>query len=197
MGYYLGIDVGGSKTSALIASENGQALGISVGGAGNYELVGWHGFKDAVNNAVQQVLSKVNVGIDDISGIGLGISGYDWPSQKNDHLIALSEISLDSNIEIVNDAVLGILAGAEGGWGVSVVSGNGCNCRGLSRDHKTEGRVVGGESRWSGEYAGGYDILTRAMRAVAYQWTKRGPKTKLSQLFINLVGAKGLDDLIE
>ena len=80
---------------------------------------------------------------------------------------------------------------------MSVVSGNGCNCRGLSKDHETEGRVVGGESRWSGEFAGGYDILAMAMRAVAYQWTKRGPQTKLTQLFIDLVGAKNLDDLIE
>ena len=56
MGYYLGIDVGGSKTAALIASESGKALGISVAGPGNYELVGWQGFKDAVNDAVQQSL---------------------------------------------------------------------------------------------------------------------------------------------
>ena len=80
MGYYLGIDVGGSKTAALIASESGKALGISVAGPGNYELVGWTGFKDAVNDAVQQVLRKTNLRIDDISGIGSGISGYDWPS---------------------------------------------------------------------------------------------------------------------
>jgi len=197
MGNYLGIDVGGSKTAALIASESGQALGISIAGPGNYELVGWQGFKDAVNDAVQQVLCKTNLGIDDISGIGSGISGYDWPSQKVDHLNALSEIGLESNIDIVNDAVLGILAGAEGGWGVSVVSGNGCNCRGLSKDHKTEGRVVGGESQWSGEFAGGYDILARAMRAVVFQWNKRGPQTKLTPLFIDLVGANNLDDLIE
>jgi len=99
--------------------------------------------------------------------------------------------------EVVNDAVLGILAGAEHGWGISVVSGTGCNCRGWSRDHKRSGRVVGGASEWSGEYAGGYDILTRAMRAVTFEWNKRGPKTELTQVFVEEAGAKDLDDLIE
>ena len=39
MNYYLGVDVGGTKTHALIADEAGQALGFATGGPGNWEAV--------------------------------------------------------------------------------------------------------------------------------------------------------------
>jgi N-acetylglucosamine kinase-like BadF-type ATPase len=197
MTYFLGVDVGGTKTAALVANGHGEALGYGIGGPGNYEGVGWNGFKSAVNAAIMQALECLGLTLADISGTGMGIAGYDWPSQKTYHLSALAEIGINQQVEIVNDAVLGILAGAEHGWGVSVVSGTGCNCRGRSRDHKREGRMVGGASIWSGEYAGGFDILTRAMRAVTFEWSARGPKTVLTDFFIQQAGAKDLDDLVE
>lgn len=197
MTYYLGVDVGGTKTAALIADKDGQAIAYGVGKAGNYEGVGWDGFKLAVYSVVQQALKNAELTFTDINGSGLGIAGYDWPSQKKPHRQALEGIGFTKKFEIVNDAVLGILAGTSNGWGVSVVSGTGCNCRGWSKDRKREGRVVGGASYWSGEYAGGYDILTKAMQAVTYQWAKRGPFTRLSTLFVEMAGAKDVGDLIE
>jgi N-acetylglucosamine kinase-like BadF-type ATPase len=197
MAVFLGVDVGGTKTAALIADEKGEALGYGISGAGNYEVVGWDGFKEAVRNATRKALDQANRDFSAIEAAGMGIAGYDWPSLKEKHLAALKEADFQMKIGIVNDAVLGILAGTEHGWGVSVVSGTGCNCRGWSRDHKKEGRVVGGASEWSGEYAGGYDILARAMRAVAFEWDRRGSKTELTKLFIQYTGAKHLDDLIE
>lgn len=197
MRYFLGVDVGGTKTAALIADENGRAVQHGLAGTGNYESVGWDGFKASVRSATEQALGLADLTMADLAGAGMGIAGYDWPFQKQMHLDALAEIGFRMPIEIVNDAVLGILAGARDGWGVSVVSGTGCNCRGWSRNHRREGRVVGGAPMWSGEYAGGFDILARAMRAVTYQWARRGPETALSQAFIDHAGAEDLDDLIE
>lgn len=197
MAVFLGVDVGGTKTAALIANEDGNALGYGIAGPGNFEGVGWQGFKDAVKEATRSALDQSSLDIGDINAAGMGIAGYDWPSLKEAHLKALYEAGFNMNLRIVNDAVLGILAGSDEGWGISIVSGTGCNCRGWSRDHKTEGRVVGGASHWSGEYAGGYDILAKAMRAVSFEWCHRGPKTALTPIFIEHVGATNLDDLIE
>ncbi len=197
MTYFLGVDVGGTKTAALIADQEGQAAGFGISGSGNYEGVGWDGFRQAVREAVERALAQAGLRMDDLAAAGLGIAGYDWPSLRTPHLEALAAIGLNMPLEIVNDAVLGILAGAEHGWGLSVVSGTGCNCWGRSRDHRREGRMVGGNSQWSGEYAGGFDILTRAMRAVTFEWNCRGPATALSALFLEVTGARDLDDLIE
>ena len=47
------------------------------------------------------------------------------------------------------------------------------------------------------EAAGGYDIVLQAMRAVSFEWTRRGPATDLTRAFIEKTGAKDLDELIE
>jgi N-acetylglucosamine kinase-like BadF-type ATPase len=194
--HFLGVDVGGTKTHALIADENGQALGFGHGGCGSQEMVGYDGLTATLQDVLNQALAMSGLRIEQLSGAGMGIAGYDWPSQKQEHLDAIARLGLGSPLKIVNDTVLGIPAGAEDGWGVSVVAGTGCNSRGLSKDHQREGRVVGGAGHWSGEAAGGFDILYRAMRAVNFEWTKRGPATALTPAFIKYVGAKDLDDFI-
>ena len=197
MKYFLGVDAGGTKTHALIANETGEAIGFGLAGPGSWESVGYQGLTENLLDTTSQALAMAKIDISQISGSGLGLAGYDWPSQRQDHLDAIHPLTLSCPLEIVNDATLGILAGAEAGWGVSVVSGTGCNCRGWSRDHLREGRVVGGASHWSGEAAGGFDILFRAMRAVTFEWTRRGPATALTPAFLEQTGARNLDDLVE
>jgi N-acetylglucosamine kinase-like BadF-type ATPase len=197
MSYFLGVDVGGSKTHAVIADETGLALGFGFAGPGSWEGVGYDGLTNTLVNITQQALAMARLDMEQISGAGFGLAGYDWPSQRQAHLDAIRPLKLHCPLEIVNDATLGILAGSAEGWGVSVVSGTGCNCRGWSRDHKREGRMVGGAGYWSGEAAGAYDIVARAMRAVTFEWTKRGPATALTQAFLEKTGARDLDDLVE
>lgn len=195
--YFLGVDAGGTKTHALVTDQTGQALGLGTGGPGNWESVELDGLLATLRNAVTPALEMAGVRIDQISGAGLGLAGYDWPSQRGMLLEAIRPLGLKCPLEIVNDATLGIFAGATQGWGVSVVSGTGCNCRGWGKDRHTEGRMVGGAPQWSGEYAGGYDILMRAMRAVTFEWGKRGPATALSAAFLRATGARDLDELVE
>ena len=51
MRYFLGVDIGGTKSHALIADENGQVVGFGRAGAGNWEAVGYDG--------LQQVLASI------------------------------------------------------------------------------------------------------------------------------------------
>ena len=197
MKYFLGVDVGGTKTHALIADETGQALGFATGGPGNWEGVGYDGLTSVLLDVIGRAMQQAKIELTQIAGAGMGIGGYDWPSERQDHLEAIRPIGLNCPLEIVNDASLGILAGTTEGWGVSVVAGTGCNARGWSRDHKRQGRAVGGGSRWSGEYAGGFDIVARAMQAVAFEWLKRGPATALTPVFLEYTGASDLGDLVE
>lgn len=195
--YYLGIDVGGTKTHALLADESGRAIGFATGGPGNWEAVGYDGLTRVLTEVTRAALAMAGLETGQIAGAGMGLAGFDWPSQHEAHMQAIAPLGLTCPVRIVNDATLGIVAGAEEGWGVSVCSGTGCNCRGWNRDHSREGRVVGGASHWSGEYAGGWDIIMRAMQAVTFEWNRRGPATALTPLFLAHTGARDLDDLIE
>lgn len=195
--YFLGVDAGGTKTHALVINDCGEAVGFGRGGPGNWESIGLGGLTCVLKESVYQALQMAGIGPGQISGAGLGLAGYDWPGQHGMILGAIQPLGLDCPLDIVNDSTLGIFAGTSAGWGISVVSGTGCNCRGRGKDMKSEGRMVGGGSHWSGEYAGGGDLVARAMRAVTFEWNKRGPATSLSPAFLELSGAKSLFDLVE
>jgi N-acetylglucosamine kinase-like BadF-type ATPase len=195
MKYFLGVDVGGTKTHALISDEHGNLLGFGQGGPGNHESVGFAGFKQEVGEAARQALRQAGLETAQISAAGLGIGGYDWPSQRQPHLQALAETGFQMPLEIVNDGVIGLLAGASQGWGVAVVAGTSNNCRGRDRLGR-EGRVTGNGS-WFGEYAGAIELVMRALTMVSYAWTRRGPQTALTDAFLKLTGTKDAAELIE
>jgi N-acetylglucosamine kinase-like BadF-type ATPase len=195
MRYLLGVDVGGSKTHALIADETGCAVGFGAAGTGNYQGVGYSGFRDSLQESVGKALAQAGIRMQQIDGAGFGIGGYDWPSQLAAHQEMIHSIGLRCPLEVVNDAVIGLVAGTNEGWGIAVVGGTGCNCRGRDRQGR-EGRVTGEGGRF-GEWGGGIELVGRAIQAVSHDWSQRGPHTQLSTVFMQFTGAKDLDDFIE
>ena len=195
MKYFLGVDVGATKTHALIADEMGHVVGFGQAGSGNYEVVGFEGFKGEVSGATKQALEQAGMQLEQVTAAGLGIGGYDWPSQRQPHLQALGEIGFHMPLEIANDSVIGLLAGASQGWGVAVVAGTSNNCRGRDKNGR-EGRITGNGS-WFGEYGGGIELVVHAMTMVSYAWIRRGPQTALTGAFLKLTGAKDAAELIE
>jgi N-acetylglucosamine kinase-like BadF-type ATPase len=193
--YFLGLDVGSTKTHALIADETGRAVGLGHSGAGNQQGVGYDGTRQAMQDAFSQALAMAGLTAADIHAAGFGISGYDWPSQLPAHQEVIATLGLNCPCEVVNDAVIGLLAGAAQGWGVGIVAGTGNNVRGRDRQGR-EGRITG-EGSFFGEFGGSGELAALAIRAVTYEWTQRGPHTALSNIFIAHTGARDLPDLIE
>ena len=194
--FFLGVDVGSSKTHALITDEAGNALGFGESGPGNHEVVGYTGLSDALAAAVEGVLASAGLKKKQISGAGFGISGYDWPSEKEPIYQSIATLGLHAPLEVVNDTILGLLAGSTDGWGIAIVSGSGCNCRGWDSEHRREGRVTG--DGWAmGEGAGASDLVMKAKQAVAYEWTRRGPATQLTPAFLEYTNSRSLEEMLE
>jgi N-acetylglucosamine kinase-like BadF-type ATPase len=195
MRYFLGLDVGGTKTHALIASERGEALGFSEAGSGNHQSVGYDGLRDVLQATVGQAIRQAGLSIEQIAGAGFGVGGYDWPSQLQAHLAAIAPLGLECPFEVANDSIIGLMAGASRGWGLVLIAGTGNNCRGRDKNGR-EARITGEGGRF-GEFGGAGEMVERAIQAISHEWTRRGPKTALTQMFIEMTGAKDLDALIE
>ncbi|HLF73613.1 MAG TPA: BadF/BadG/BcrA/BcrD ATPase family protein [Anaerolineales bacterium] len=195
MRYYLGADLGATKTHVLVTNENGAALGFGESGPGNHGIVGYEGMYASMHAALEQALNASRLIKADIVGAGLGVAGYDWLSEYEDTARTIERLGLSAPYKFVNDTVPGLVAGSDEGWGVVVVSGTGSNCRGWDREHKREGRVTG-YGVLMGEGAGGSELMHRCMQLVGHSWSKRGPKTKLADALIEYIGAQDLDDLI-
>jgi N-acetylglucosamine kinase-like BadF-type ATPase len=193
---FLGLDIGGSKSHALIAESTGRILSCVEAGSGNPDIIGYDGLRDVLETITREALAQAGISRDGLRAVGAGIAGYNWPSQLDQLLRITQTLAIDAPFQIVNDALIGLLAGARQGWGIVLVAGTGCNCRGWDRDRR-EGRVVGVRSARLGEAASTAQFLDRALQAVAFEWTRRGAPTRLTDVFIHAIGARDGEDLLE
>jgi len=195
MGYYLGVDIGGTKSHALVANGDGSVLGLGEAGAGNHEVVGYEGLSAALQQVTTRALVAAGIANHQLSGAGFGVAGYDWPSELAPTCSAIDQLGLNCPYEVVNDTLVGLVAGASQGWGVAVVAGTGNNCRGRDLQGR-EGRITG-NGGWFGEYGGAGELVGKALQSVAYEWSSRGPATALTPAFLSLTGAGSIEDLLE
>ncbi|MBC7878779.1 MAG: hypothetical protein H7Y59_16535 [Anaerolineales bacterium] len=195
MRYFLGIDVGSSKTHAVIADEAGRCIGFGKASGGNHQSVGYEGLQNVLKKCFEQAKEMAGISIDQIVGAGFGVAGYDFPSDREEHLEVIAALGLSCPLDVVNDGVNGLLAGATHGFGVNVTAGSSNNCRGRSKDGK-EGRIVGNGIMF-GEYGGGLEITMQALQMVNHASIRRRPPTKLTKILLDATGAKDEMDLME
>lgn len=186
--YFLGIDVGSSKTHALVVDETGKCIGFGKAWGGNHQGVGYDGLENVLKESFGQARGMAGVDASQIAGAGFGVAGYDFLSDREPHLQAVAALELDCPVEVVNDGVNGLLAGATRGIGVNVTAGSSNNCRGRNAAGK-EGRIVGNGALF-GEYGGAAEIIQRGLQMVNYAWIKRIPPTALTQIYLDATGAK-------
>ena len=195
MRYFLGVDIGNSKSHALIADENGRCLGFGQAGPGSWEAIGWQAAQQVLHTIVDEALAQAGLEKSAIAGAGFGYAGYDWPEDRPGHVKIIESLGLvNARYALGNDTLVGLVAGARAGWGVVVVAGTSNNCLGRDRQGR-EGRVTG-MGPWFGEYGGASEIVARAVQAVAAAWTQRGPATALSNAFVAQTGAADVVDLL-
>ena len=147
-GYFLGVDVGATKTHALLADASGRAIGFGEAGPGNPFHVGHDGLLRAIASATGQALRSASVSKARVRGAGFGIAGYNWPSEHPALSRTVEALELPAPARIVNDTLVGLLAGAPAGWGIGLAAGTHCNCRGWDgerREDRGRGRAGSGQ----------------------------------------------------
>jgi N-acetylglucosamine kinase-like BadF-type ATPase len=191
---FLGVDIGSSKSHALICDAGGRVLGVGQAGPGNHESVGVEGFRHALHTAVSRALATAELKPGAIAGAGFGIAGYDWDEDTPMIQAQIGALGLAGPFEAVNDAGLGMLAGARAGWGLSIAAGTGVNGRGRGPDGQ-QARMTGNGTSFA-ETGGASELVFHAIGEIARAWTMRGPQTALTAAFVRVAGAKDAEDLL-
>ena len=130
--YFLGVDVGGTKSHTLVTDETGATLGFGAAGAGNWEQVGWDGLETVLHEIVGAALAQAGLTPGQIAGAGFGLAGFDFPEDRAPHQRIVDTLALGGPTHIGNDALVALVAGAPAGWGVVVTAGTSNNT--LARD---------------------------------------------------------------
>ena len=195
MGYFIGFDVGSSKTHALIVDEDGQCRGFGQAWGGNQQSVGYEDLTNALMKSFEQARLTADIPVEQLKGAGFGIAGYDFPSDREPHLQAIAALGLTCPVDLMNDGCNGLLAGTSHGIGVNITAGSGVNCRGRGPDGR-EGRIVGNGYSF-GEFGGGGEIVWKGLQMVNYAWIKRIPPTQLTAIYLEAAGARDELDLMQ
>jgi N-acetylglucosamine kinase-like BadF-type ATPase len=197
---YLGIDTGATKTHALITDETGRVLAFTSAGPGNPQSLGgrargMQALESLLAQLTREACSQAGIETGDLAAAGLGLAGFDWPSQEETFYQLTQAAGLPRATALVNDAALGIFAGTRSGWGICVAAGTSFNCRGRSPDGHTA-FAIGDGMRW-GEGAGALELSLKAAQAVIAQFTMAGPETRLVHLFHKAFNTQSLSELVE
>jgi glucosamine kinase len=120
---FLGIDGGGSQTSAAIGDEN-SLLGTGLGAGSNVLRVGEAQAGKSIATAIRQACGAAKVSPEQIKRTCIGVAGGARPETTETVRRILSEL-VSGEIEVVGDMVVAMEAASDGGPGVVVIAGTG------------------------------------------------------------------------
>lgn len=127
MTLHLGIDQGGSKTIAVLYSEDGKLLsqGTSYGSCFYYDGVE-HALA-AIRQAAQQALEKAGAMPENIRTVAGGIAGVNWPEEEALIRGELQKLWEGAQIRVVNDCLIALGAGTNKPDAAVLCAGTGLN----------------------------------------------------------------------
>ena len=123
MGFFLGIDGGGTQTTCAIGDET-SILAIGAGEGSNVLRVGEAQARKSIALAVRQACTAANVTPKQIKRSCIGVAGGARPETTEIIRKILAEL-VAGEIEVVGDMVIAMEAASDGGPGVVVIAGTG------------------------------------------------------------------------
>lgn len=190
-----GVDVGGTKTLAVICDMRGHVLAQSQFGEGNWEGIGLDAAANLYAEIVESMCSLAGVLPTQIRASAWGIAGLDWPSDDHRLRPLIQPLFPDIPLTLVNDAFLPLRAGARHPYGVGVIAGTGSTVAGIGIDG-TRARNFGLGSMWGG-FDGASHLAYQAMRKASDAYFGRRAPTSITQALCAWGGVRTVAELAE
>ena len=186
---FLGVDAGGTKTTAVIATSDGEVLTYGVGGPANILEDG----EDKVRRSLKKAVSDVLKAYDEVnfSVFGLPVIGEVKGIEDTLSNIIKEELNIKPDL-LVNDVVVGWAGGTGCNDGIHVVAGTGTIAYG--RKGETSVRI-GGWGSLADDEGSAYYIGIETMRECFQQSDGRKPRTQLIELVFDSLELSDIFDL--
>jgi N-acetylmuramic acid 6-phosphate etherase len=192
----IGIDGGGTKTTALLARcVDGvwSVIGRGDAGPSNLQTVGTRAF-DALDDAVRAAFVAAGLTRRTVACACLGLAGADRPGERARLLDWATTVRLAGTIDITNDAELLLAAGTPSGWGVAVIAGTGSIA--IAKNAAGQTIRAGGWGPLLGDEGSAYQLVIATLQAVARSADGRGPATALTERYLTKLGVASPQGLI-
>ncbi len=203
VGYILGVDGGGSKTTAQIADTSGKKIAQAVSGSSSYKSVGMNKAIENLNTAVFNAMKNLNVSknINFISSC-FGFAGNNNTKGRDPEIYKkivfndkLSNYLNSKRTIICNDTRIGLEAGSSNKNKMILIAGTGSNCFGINEDGKQA--IATGWDYILADEGSGYAAGLKALKAIMKDYDGRGKKTLLSKTILEELELKNILELTE
>src|SRR2546423_11346478 len=128
MSYVLGIDAGGTRTMALLATADGKAIAAGAGGPGNFQAVGEDAARASIEAAIDAPLAAAPdgpVGREQVAAVAAGLAGMHVPADFERFTAIVGRLLPAGRVRIYNDGEVALAAATGGREGIVVVAGTG------------------------------------------------------------------------
>ncbi len=183
----LGLDGGGTKTTASVAvvDENARltVLGSATNGPSNILSVGQERALNNLNNAIEAALSKAQVPRQKMDYTVFGLAGSSSSDVRALLTTWAEHRELSRQFEIVSDIDPVMMAGTPHNRGVALIVGTGTVVKGVTLQGNTQ--ILGGWGHWYGDQGSGFDLGRQALIASVQYVDGIGPETCLLENILN------------
>jgi N-acetylglucosamine kinase-like BadF-type ATPase len=189
--HVLGIDAGGSKTVALLATAEGEVIAEGRVGGANLRTHGELAVEKTLDAVIDQVLGAHITGLD---AVCLGIAGVDREDDAATIRGIMRRLGFRDRTLIVNDALIALVAGAGQPRGLVIVAGTGSIAYGVNAN-----AIAARSGGWGpvlADEGSGYWIGRHALVAIMRHADGRGPRTALTPMVLAHLGLARPDALV-
>lgn len=203
MSFFLGIDAGGTKTTAQISNQEGEILGQGESGGANPH-----------NQQLENVLSNIGLAVliaqkqakenhhqafDTFTGACIGMAGLDTDDDRELIISGLragmfKNLCRRHGLLLVNDGLIGLRSGTNQNYGICLISGTGANAYGINR----EGRQfqAGDWGYVLGDGGSGFAIGHKLLRHVMKEYDGRADPSVLSVKILHHRNFRSISELV-
>jgi N-acetylglucosamine kinase-like BadF-type ATPase len=197
--YVIGVDGGGTKTTALLVGLDGTVLAEFAAGPTNLQTVGVQQSARIIFDLIAQCCEKEQAESELLQSVVIGVAGAGRASDKAELVDALLGIGLKKkfplkNVVVEADVRVALEAAFAAKPGIVVVAGTGSIA--LYRTEDGQLLRAGGWGKILGDEGGGYSLAKDALNMVMRQFDGRCEKTLLTKKAFEHFGVATSEELI-
>lgn len=177
----IGVDAGGSHTTAVVADADGKPLGQAHGEPGVVRPGREQAAADAIADTCRRVLRHLTAGAR-AEVLVVGAAGAGSEAQRTALTDALEIARVASRVHVTTDAEIALTAAFDEAAGVVLLAGTGSIGWARLPDGSTS--RTGGLGPTLGDHGSGYDLGRQSLRAAALAFEGLGPPTRLKELLL-------------
>jgi N-acetylmuramic acid 6-phosphate etherase len=189
----LGIDGGGTKTVACLASGD-EILGRGSAGPGNPRAAGFETAQANIAAAIAAAFAAARLPQTAVAAACFGLAGAGRASEQEQIAAWAVTRGIARQVKVTGDAEPILAAASSENAGVVLICGTGSLAWG--RNAAGETARCGGWGYLMGDEGSGYAIALAGLRAAMRAADGRGPATELLPLFQNALAAKTPEELV-